>query len=356
MYRFKIFNSFTEECSHAWKNFEKDCSSNFFQDYEYIQEITKKNNNSTKIIIIYLNSKVVAILPLEIKKFFFVNMLQWIGTDYSDYCNPILSKNFEADYIKIDFKKVWKEILDDLKNEVDLVFFNNQLNYINETINPFVKNLKTTNFSKIYFIELKNNFENYKNDIKEKDKKHAYEIHRTLIKFEKLKQHSKNTILEVKNSYEEVLNLKQVIEEKKDQLLKKKVGNKLNNHFVEIFENLIKFKKTKFLLASLKTEETILAKCFCFIYKGVFYYYIPLISSNNFEKFKPGKILITELIKWCIKNDIKKFDFGLGKEKYKKYFSNKEFLLHRHLNFLSIKGFFAYFLISIFLKIKKLWL
>ena len=50
-------------------------------------------------------------------------------------------------------------------------------------------------------------------------------------------------------------------------------------------------------------------------------------------------------------------EWGLGSEKYKKYFSNTEFLLHRHLNYLSIReGLVSYFLMSIFFKIKKLWL
>ena len=77
----------------------------FFQDYGYIKEIIQKNNYSTKIIIIYLNNKVIAILPLEIK-ILFANTLQWIGTGYSDYCNPILSKYFNLDYNKTDFVKV----------------------------------------------------------------------------------------------------------------------------------------------------------------------------------------------------------------------------------------------------------
>ena len=94
--------------------------------------------------------------------------MQWIGTGYSDYCNPILSKNFNLDYNKTDFVKVWREILHDLKKEVDLVFFNNQLNHIDNSINPFVDSLKSKNFSKIYFIELNNDFEEYKNGIKKR--------------------------------------------------------------------------------------------------------------------------------------------------------------------------------------------
>ena len=34
--------------------------------------------------------------PFEIKKYFFIKVLQWIGTEYSDYCNPILSKSLQS--------------------------------------------------------------------------------------------------------------------------------------------------------------------------------------------------------------------------------------------------------------------
>ena len=69
-----------------------------------------------------------------------------------------------------------------------------------------------------------------------------------------------------------------------------------------------------------------MSRCFGFLYANTFYYYIPTVLPNSFNNYKPGKILIIQLIEWCIKNNIKKFDFGLGNEKYKKYFSNKEFL------------------------------
>ena len=81
---------------------------------------------------------------------------------------------------------------------------------------------------------------------------------------------------------------------------------------------------------SLKVNQETIAQCLGFVFKNTFYYYIPLLASNKYNRFKPGKILITEIIRWCIDNDIKKFDFGLGAEKYKKYFSNKKIDLHRY--------------------------
>ena len=109
-------------------------------------------------------------------------------------------------------------------------------------------------------------------------------------------------------------------------------------------------------MISLISENKPLSRCFGFVYNNTFYYYIPVVLSNSFANYKPGKILILQLIQWCINNNINKFDFGLGSEKYKKYFSNKEISLHRYLKSSSFKGSIAYFLMLIIFRIKKLWL
>ncbi len=356
MYTYKIFQSVTKECEKILNDEEKKLSSNFFQNVDYIKEIIKIKNYNYKIVVIYHNKIVIAILPFEIKKYFFVKVLQWLGTEFSDYCNPILSKNLKSNLNKKHFLDVWNTILNEIKNELDIVFFNNQLATINEQVNPFVKFFETSNFSTVYNIIMEGDFNDYKNNIKIINKKYAYEIHRTLIKYENLKKSSKNLRIDIQESNQVSLDFKKIINEKKNQLKKKNISNKLGNNFKKIFENLIESKKIKFCLISLVVESKILSRCFGIIYENTFYYYIPTVLPNSFENFKPGKILIIRIIQWCIKNNITKFDFGLGSEKYKKYFSNKEISLHRYLKFYTLRGFLAYYLISFVLKIKKLWL
>ena len=129
------------------------------------------------------------------------------------------------------------------KNDFDIIFLNNQLSHINGLRNPFVEHFSTWKFSKIYNIDLANNFDNYKNDIKNKNKKYAYEIHRTLIKYEKLKSISKDLKIEILNSDQDNLNFKNILNEKKTQLAKKNIRNNLHIRYEKIFENLIKLKK-----------------------------------------------------------------------------------------------------------------
>jgi CelD/BcsL family acetyltransferase involved in cellulose biosynthesis len=295
-----------------------------------------------------------AILPLEIKKYYFLNVLQWIGTGKADYCNPIVIKNFSSIYNREFFLNVWNKILQEIKKEIDIIFLNNQLNYIENILNPFTDALGTSKFSSIYKIYFDGSFDDYFDSIKKKNKKHSYEIHRTLLKFEKLKNMSKKLSFETKDLLNQSINFKKIIDEKKSQLIKKNIRARLNSNFINIFENLINTKKIQFYLHSLKLEDNEIAKCFGFVYENTFYYYIPVTFSTSMDNFKPGKILITQIIKWCIKKNIKNFDFGLGSEKYKKYFSNKVISLHRYLSFFTIKGFFAYLFIFMLLKFKKI--
>ena len=353
MYTFKIFENISQECEDILENKKNIFYSNFFQNIDYFKEIVKVKEIKLKIIVIYYKKEVIAILPLEIRKFYLLKILQWIGTEYSDYCNPILSEDIQKNFNKKNFIDVWKLILKELKNDFDIIFLNNQLSHINGLRNPFVEHFSTWKFSKIYNIDLANNFDNYKNDIKNKNKKYAYEIHRTLIKYEKLKSISKDLRIEILNSDQDNLNFKNILNEKKTQLAKKNIRNNLHIRYEKIFENLIKLKKINFYLISLKIEDEVLSRCFGIKYKGTFYYHIPTVLSNSYKKYKPGKILIIELIRWCIENNINKFDFGLGSENYKKHFSNKEISLHRYYNFNSFKGFVAYILMYVLFRIKK---
>ena len=355
MYTYKIFDTVTKEFEDIFNSKNVKFDLTFFQHIEYIKEITKDNKSNLRIIVIYHDNLILTILPFEIKKYVFIKVLQWIGTKYSDYCNPILSKKIKSKINRKHFLATWNLILKDIKNDFDLIFLNNQLALINEQPNPFVNYFSTYEFSKIYSINFENDFNDYKEKIKNKNKKHAYEIHRTIIKYEKLKETSKNLKTVIQNSDHNLIDFNKIAEEKKEQLQKKKINNKLDHNFIRLFKNLIQLKKFKFYVISLNLEDKTLARCFGFVFDNTFYYYMPIVLPNSFGNYKPGKILILQIIKWCIKNNITKFDFGLGSEKYKKYFSNNEISLHRYLKAFSFKGTIVYFFMLVIFKIKKLW-
>ena len=116
---------------------------------------------------------------------------------------------------------------------------------------------------------------------------------------------SKNLKVVIQNSDHDLIDFNKIAEDKKEQL-KKNINNKLDHNFIRVFKNLIQL-KLQFYVISLNLEEKTLAKCFGFVFDNTFYYYMPLfypiflviINQENF---------ILQIIKWCIKNNITKFD------------------------------------------------
>ena len=160
MLKYKIYNSFEGKCLEDWKEISSNGSYNFFQSYDYLKRISFKNQKNLKIVSIFYKNKIIAFLPLEIKKLFFIKILQWIGTEISDYCNPIISKNFYEYIQEKEFEKIWNNILADI-GDFDLILFNNQPSNISNSPNPFTKYLNSIEFSKIYKIELDGNIDEY---------------------------------------------------------------------------------------------------------------------------------------------------------------------------------------------------
>ena len=349
MLKFKIFNSFNSECEALWKKASKTSVYNFFQSYDYLKQLTYvENADIVKIVFIFYENEVVAIYPLTIKKYFCFKVLQWLGTGKSDYCNPIISDNFYEILNKNKFLHLWELIIKDL-GKFDLIFFNNQPGKIQQLDNPFTEFFNTINFSNIYQIRLPSSYEHYKKNIKDKNTKYFYEIHRTSLKLIKLeKEFNVNFI--VKDIDEKNLEFKNTIKNKIEQLKLKNYKHSLDKNFITIYENLIKKNNSHFYIFSLEINKKITSSCFGIIYKGIFYYFIPTLVSDDYNNFKPGKILILKIIKWCISKELQLFDFGLGSERYKKYFSDISIPIHRYILHNNFKGFIFSIFLRFFLK------
>ena len=348
---YKIFNSFDEKCYKDWKEISLTGNYNFFQSFDYLKIISSKKSNEIRIVSIYYNNKVIAYFPLEIKNFYFFKILQWIGTEISDFCNPIIINRFYDIVQDKSFDKIWNNILNDI-GRFDLIYFNNQLSEINNLQNPFTKFLDSIEFSKIYKIKIDNSIGQYLTKLKESNNKKFYEIQRTINKSKNLEKEF-NVIFDIKELPHHEVDLKKVVQNKIHQLNKKRIKNKLNNEFVEIFEYLINLKKNRFILASLKINNEIISTCFGIILNNIFYYYMPMIISNNFNNYKPGKILTLKIVDWCAKNKIQYFDFGLGDEKYKENFSNKLITIHRYITYKSLLGKILFYVMKIVFFKKK---
>lgn len=343
-FKVKIYTRLDKKLEEEWHSLEKKKNFYFFQSFSYISELTKSYDiGKFYFATAYRENIPILIVPLEIKVIKGIKILQWLGTSQSDYCCPIVLQDniFE----KFDFISIWKEILNQIDN-FDIVFLNKQPEFIEQLSNPFVTFLSNKNYSSVYQIKLKETEADFIDSIE--NKKFVSEFARTRKKLLQKKKFSFEN-LQVSSNKDK---FRDIIKQKILFLNKKKTNHIFDKKFLNLYEKLLSSNPEKFNLSVIKINDEIVAANFGIIENGRFYYYLPVIFSEKYNSFSPGKLLIYELIKWSIQNKLYKFDFGIGEEKYKKYWCNKTLRLFRHLNFKGIKGFLIYFLLNIYLKFK----
>tara|TARA_X000000950_G_C13816122_1_gene619880 strand:+ start:47 stop:1090 length:1044 start_codon:yes stop_codon:yes gene_type:complete len=341
---FTIFNQLENKLIKDWKNLENEGVFYFFQKYIFIKTIIEIFNiNKIKIVVLYDNNKPIAIFPLEIRTYNRIKILQWIGTSQSDYCCPIITN--QNLFSEKDFKLIWNDILDEIK-DYDIIFLNKQPEYIEKTLNPFIQFIHNSYYSKVYQAKLNTEAEDYLSLIE--NKKFSSELRRT-----KRKLLEKNKVVFKLFSLEKEKDLiGKILTKKNSSLEKKKISNSIDKNLINFYKKLCGLCPEKLVAGLLQVNDKTIAGSIGIVENKRFYYLIPVIFNEEFNFYSPGKILIHYLINWTKENNLKVFDFGIGEENYKKYWSNYSIKIFRYLGYKGIKGFFIYLILKIYLKLK----
>ena len=89
----KIKEEFNSDLQELWEKFEKDSNVSFFQTFKWQKYWFEKcgKNQKNIITLFYKKGELVSILPLNIKRQNFDNILNWNGFPFSDYNQPSVS-------------------------------------------------------------------------------------------------------------------------------------------------------------------------------------------------------------------------------------------------------------------------
>ena len=226
-FNFKIFKKFEEKLEQDWKSLEKEVEHFFFQKFIFIKTFIEIfNNTKINIVVVYEKNKPVAIFPLEIKRYNQIKILQWIGTNQSDYCCPIVcNKKF---VIEKNFRLIWNKILEEIK-DFDIIFLNKH-EYIELTVNPFVKFIQNTIYSKVYQTKIVSHENDYLSLLE--NKKFSSELRRTKRKLlENYKVIFKTLLLAKQKDLIDKILLK-----KNSELKKKKISNTFNESNINFYK------------------------------------------------------------------------------------------------------------------------
>lgn len=344
-----IYNNIDDELLKEWQEIKNNCKNYIYQDLNFLKDyldFKKTNIENINIVIIRLksNKKIFAIFPFEIIPYWGIKILRWIGSEDFDYFFPIF--NFEVE-IQYNFEDLWNNILSVVQN-YDVVFLRKLPNKIDSFYNPIVELNKNVLFdSNIYLINLNFDFNSYVESIlKNKNIKEFLRTNKKLFS-----DHNKVNIKIIDENNPHLMP-SDIINKKIDNFKKKNKKITFNKSVIKFFDNFNK-NNTRMIVA-LYIEDKLISASFNFIYKNRLYYLIPVIFDQNYNRYSPGKFLILKLIEWAYSNKINIFDFGIGPEAYKKYWSNSSANLYNYVKYNTKRGYFFYFLFRLVKFFKKL--
>jgi CelD/BcsL family acetyltransferase involved in cellulose biosynthesis len=95
-----------------------------------------------------------------------------------------------------------------------------------------------------------------------------------------------------------------------------------DNRYKEFYAELVKSCAERVVLSIMFCDDDIVAMHYGFMYRGLFYYYTPAFNES-YLRYRPGQLMVVELIRFAVEKSCKVFDMTVGAENYKKRFTNR---------------------------------
>ena len=353
-FEYKIFEKF-KDAKTLWEKLEINADLTPFQSYYWMNSwydtIGKEIKNlEVRIVFIDFNHNEKILLPLGITKHFFINKLSYLGSYQADYMVPIISKNFSIN--RKQFLNVWNKIVKKL-GQIDFIDFNQQLRFINQTLNPFFNIYNPVMIGKATHTNLNNQWEETYNHIfssktRQTDRR----------KLKKIKLNGNYKFFVAKCTEEKNKIIHAMIKQKTKRYKKTNVWNMFSkSEYIEFYDShksKEKFSNFKMHFSALMVDNDYVATHFGIITKDTFLYLMPGQDEDTFSKYSPGRLLIIELMKWSEKNKLKIFDFTIGDEVYKHHWATSYTPTYKIVQINSLSGGVFFYISMILNKIKSL--
>lgn len=315
-----------------WEKMEEKNSFSVFQSFlwhkNWFEKIASKDKNLKIIIkVAFIDNLPVAIFPLILKTKYFNTIIEFFGQDQFDYKTPIFDKN-------INIFEVWQKINESLPKH-DVKYLDKIPSHISGCSNPFASLNFSKSLQESFQIDLPSNIENL-SFISKSSKSQTLRRRRRIAERGELKF----IVCDSSKDYKKII--AETFEQKEHRYIETGVRNILAKDDVKNFYEslyLSDLGKIKIHLSYLSLNNEILATHLGFIYDDTFYWIFPSFKRSNFDKYSPGRILLYELIIQSIECGLKKFDFTVGSEDFKKKWSNNSTNLITYYDYNSLKGF-----------------
>ncbi|WP_027859455.1 GNAT family N-acetyltransferase [Marinobacterium jannaschii] len=331
-----VFNDFDAARPH-WLELEKTGSYFAFQSYDWLanwyQFIGQHETEQLCIASVCSGKTPLMLMPFIIRRQHGLRILCWAGGIVTDYQAPLLAAATDK-ITRHQWPALWASIKSQLP-PFDAARLLNQPEHIDAVENPFLW-LQKLPYAESHAALIGSDWNSY---YQSKVKKRIRQDSRRQRK--RLAEIGEVSFVVAENPQQAEQFTRAMIEQKRRRYHETGVTDILAADSYQQFylsggQRLIE--QGKGHICALLVDDQVVATHWGILQGRRFYFLMPTYAGEDWKRYSPGRILLEELMQWCIREGYDVFDFSLGGEQYKQEWCNQQMPLYETLDANSIKG------------------
>ena len=319
-----------------WRTFEATADCTVFQTWEWLAKWQRHVGTveGTRPVIVTGRDPAGALLfifPLAIERRGLVRRLTWLGGALCDYNGPVLAPQF-AGRVGEDFPVLWQRILAAIRKRRELRFDLIDLPKMTETVggqpNPFFLLPVIANPSGAYVATLGTDWDTYyaakrSGPTRKKERK----------QLKQLGEHGAIRFASAGGTADAERVLAVLMEQKSRSFARLGVANHLaRDGHADFYRDLVSDPEATFVhLSHLDVGDSVVASSIGLCFRDSYYLILSSYDDGPLSRLGPGRAHLHELIRFAIAAGLKRFDFTIGDEPYKRDWADIVVRPHDHL-------------------------
>jgi CelD/BcsL family acetyltransferase involved in cellulose biosynthesis len=333
-----IYQSF-EECESVWRTAVETCSCFVFQTFEWLSTwyATIGQAEGVRAYIVRLaddTGRTLLILPLGIYRRKGLRFLCFLGGVVTDYNAALIDPEFASNITTMELSTVWGRILDLLPG-VDVVWLQRMPDTIEGTRNPMIMLAGTQHTENAHAATLPPDLTTFK--ARRSTKLFSDNRRRRRRLSEKGRIDVSVPVLPT-----DAIETLQTMARQKSRRWRESGGRDLFAlpgylQFYQLLTNR-SFQTGSVHISCLRLNGRMLATHWGLVFKRRFYWLMPGYQVGEWTRYSVGRLLLENVVEWCISEGISVFDLTVGDESFKFDWADHSLALYEHLDHRSWKG------------------
>jgi CelD/BcsL family acetyltransferase involved in cellulose biosynthesis len=327
-----------------WRAFEQTADCTAFQTFDWLetwQRCVGTLTGTTPAIVIARNGDhILFILPLAVEPRGFVRRLTFLGHDLCDYNAPLLAPKFSAVVGPNGFGPIWREIRALLRATPalghDVIVIEKMPERIGAQANPLMSLGVRLNPSGAYETALSGDWEEFYTA-----KRSSATRRRDRTKLKRLGEMGAVKFVRPEEASDVTSSLDVLIVQKSKAFARMGIANMFARPgYTAFYHALASQPRLRSLihLSRLDVGETWAALNLGLTFRDCYYHILASYDDGEVSRFGPGAAHLRELLRYAIEQGLKRFDFTIGDESYKRDWCETEQHLHDFSAAVTLRG------------------